>query len=75
VAPSKRTVSAFVLVGAIVVPGIINYFLVRNGLETFGAIVWILGYGGGILALWHLWLRPLDLSGPGESDLQDTEKR
>lgn len=72
---SKRAISAFILVGAIAVPGVINYFLAQSGLSTLGTIVWVLGYGAGVLGLWYIWLRPLDLSGPGESDLRDADER
>ena len=72
---SKRTVSAFVLVGAIVIPGVINYFLAQSGFGTLGTIVWALGYGAGVLVLWYVWLRPLDLSGPGRSDLREMDER
>lgn len=74
-ARSKRAISAAILVGAIVVPGVINYVLVRNGLGTLGTVVWALGYGTGILALWYVWLRPLDLSGPGASEMRNAEDR
>lgn len=72
---SKRAVSAFVLVGAVVVPGVVNYALVQSGFGTLGTVIWVLGYGVGVLALWYVWLRPLDLSGPEESDPRDAGDR
>ena len=61
---STKVRFALVLITAITVPGFTNYVLVQNGFETLGSIVWALGYGIGVLVLWYVWLRPLDLTGP-----------
>ena len=70
---STRVRFALVLITAIIVPGLANYILVQNGLETLGSIVWALGYGLGVLVLWYVWLRPLDLTGPEGSGLRESD--
>lgn len=72
---STRVRFALVLLGAIIVPGLANYVLVQNGFETLGIVVWGLGYGSGILVLWYVWLRPLDLTGPQGSDPREADNR
>lgn len=56
-----------VLGGAIAVIGIITsgvavYILDRVGPAGSGEIMWILGYGLTIFALWYLLLRPIDFT-------------
>ena len=72
---SKRVQFALMLLAVIVIPGLADYVLAQNGLETLGMLVWGLGYGGGILGLWYVWLRPLDLTGPEGSDTHESEGR
>lgn len=62
---SSRT---FLVGGAIAAIGIITsgvmvYVLDRIGPPGSGELVWILGYGLTIFALWYLLLRPIDLTG------------
>lgn len=60
-----RLTFAVVLVVGVIGPGLANYFLAQAGYETLGTIVWALGYATMVLVLWYVWVRPLDLSGPG----------
>ena len=55
---------ALVLFISVVVPGVADYFLSAAGYDTLGMIVWIGGYGIGMLLIWLVWVRPLDLHGP-----------
>jgi hypothetical protein len=49
----------------VVTTGILVYVLERVGPPGAQELVWILGYGLTIFALWYLFLRPIDLRGGG----------
>ena len=49
----------------VVMTGILVYVLERVGPPGAQELVWILGYGLTIFALWYLFLRPVDLRGGG----------
>jgi hypothetical protein len=53
---------AVILLIAIAGPGFANYILSTNGFQMLGTVIWWSGYGFGILAIWHIWIRPLDFS-------------
>lgn len=55
---------ALVLFVTVAVPGVADYYLSEAGYDTLGMIVWIGGYGAGVLLIWLVWVRPLDLHGP-----------
>jgi hypothetical protein len=62
--PSRKMVlGGTIAVGGIVTTGILVYVLERTGYPQAEQIVWILGYGLTLFALWYLLLRPLDLTG------------
>jgi hypothetical protein len=44
--------------------GLVRRYLQEAGLGRFGWLVFVVGYGGMVLVLWYVWLRPLDLTGP-----------
>lgn len=44
--------------------GLLRRYLRVIGLDQYGWLVFVVGYGGMVLLLWHLWIRPLDLTGP-----------
>jgi hypothetical protein len=57
------------LVAALLLVGIAGSGLARRGLgelgyNDLGALVYILGYGGMVVAIWYGWIRPMDLTGP-----------
>lgn len=52
----------------VVVPGLAAALLTTAGLATLASAVWAVGYGGGAVLVWYVWLRPLDLRGPDGSD-------
>lgn len=54
---------AVMLVAAITIPGLAKYVLTVGDYETLGTAVWIVGYGVGIIAIWSVWIRPLDFTG------------
>lgn len=55
------------LVAAMVlVPGLTKYVLTQAGYGLLGTIVWYGGYALGVVLIWLLWIRPLDITGPGE---------
>lgn len=59
----KMLLGGGLAVGGVVMTGILVYVLERVGPPGAQEIVWILGYGLTIFALWYLFLRPIDLSG------------
>ncbi|WP_254538823.1 hypothetical protein [Halomarina litorea] len=72
---------AFLLIAltGIVVPGVIDFFLVQYGYSGVGSVVWAIGYGSAVIAIWYGWFRPIDFTGDtGESqtwtaDIDETE--
>ncbi|WP_336002134.1 hypothetical protein [Halorientalis halophila] len=63
---SDRTKIALALSAGVVLPGLANYGLGRAGYPTLGSLVWVVGYFGVMIAIWYVWVRPLDLTGPAE---------
>jgi hypothetical protein len=59
----KLLVAALLLVG-IAGSGIARRILGELGYSDLGAIVYILGYGGMVFALWYGWIRPMNITGP-----------
>lgn len=56
-------VAAIAAVG-IAVSGIADYLLTTSGHVGLGRLAWTVGFGVTVLAVWYVWLRPMDLSGP-----------
>ena len=50
----------------VIVPGLADYALSAAGYEALGSVVWATGYLTAILAIWYIWVRPLDLHGTTE---------
>lgn len=48
----------------IAVSGVADYLLTTSGHVGLGRLVWTVGFGVTVLAVWYVWLRPMDLSGP-----------
>lgn len=68
------TLAAILLIG-IAGTGLVRRYLGEIGLNGIGRIVYILGYGGTIAAIWYGWIRPLDITGPqGNSELREEER-
>ena len=59
----KLLVAAILLVG-IAGSGLARRALGELGYNDLGALVYIIGYGGMVVALWYGWIRPMDLTGP-----------
>jgi len=59
----KLLVAALLLVG-VAGSGLARRTLGELGYNDLGALVYILGYGGMVVALWYGWIRPMDLTGP-----------
>lgn len=59
------------LVAAIVVPGLGAAAIHSQGYSTLGTATWVIGYGSGIVAIWYVWFRPLDLRGPTSGQADD----
>lgn len=55
---------ALVLFAGVAVPGLARRALGQAGYSDLGRVVFVLGYGLMVLAIWYVWIRPLDLSGP-----------
>lgn len=65
---SEKTAFAAVLASGVVIPGLAMYFLTAAGYSTLGSLVWALGFGTMVLVIWYVWLRPLDITGPVQSE-------
>jgi hypothetical protein len=48
--------------------GIARRMLGELGYNNIGRIVFVIGYGGMVFAIWYGWIRPLDIQGPSEGD-------
>jgi hypothetical protein len=59
----KLLVAALLLVG-VAGSGIARRLLGELGYNDLGALVYILGYGGMVVAIWYGWIRPMDITGP-----------
>lgn len=72
---SNREKLAFGLAVAavVIVPGLASAVIHSQGFSTLGTVTWMIGYGSGIVAIWYIWIRPLDLRPstsrpPGDSE-------
>jgi hypothetical protein len=65
---SFRSRNALLLVALVVVgvagTGIARRLLGEAGYNGLGRLVFFLGYGGMVVAVWYGWVRPLDIGGP-----------
>jgi hypothetical protein len=55
----------------VVMPALASRFLTSLGYPWVGSATWAVGYGVGVVFLWYIWIRPLDISAPegvGRSD-------
>jgi hypothetical protein len=59
----KLLLAAILLVG-IAGSGIVRRLLGELGYNDLGALVFVLGYGGMVFAIWYGWIRPMDITGP-----------
>jgi hypothetical protein len=55
---------AAVLLVGVAGTGIVRRQLGLLGFNNLGRLVFILGYGGTIVLVWFVWIRPLDITGP-----------
>lgn len=44
--------------------GLARRLLGELGYNGVGRVVFLLGYGGMVFALWYGWIRPMDITGP-----------
>jgi hypothetical protein len=61
------------IAAVVIVPGLANGFLSGAGYPLAGSAVWALGYGLGVIFIWYVWIRPLDITGPEGVGLDDEE--
>ena len=59
----KLLLVALLVVG-IAGSGIVRRLLGELGYGGRGAVVFVLGYGGMVFAIWYGWIRPMDITGP-----------
>jgi len=62
--PGDAAALAAILLLAIAGTGLVRRYLGLVGLNGLGRVVFLLGYGGTVLAIWYGWIRPLDITGP-----------
>ena len=60
---SEKVRFGLALALGVFVPGLLNYALTALGYPALGTAVWVSGYLTAVLAIWYVWLRPLDLEG------------
>ena len=65
---SAKVQFAVMLAATILLPGLMDYALSAAGYDSLGGAVWAVGYGFGVLAIWYIWIRPLDLTGEVDTD-------
>jgi hypothetical protein len=71
---SRKIQFALTLVAAILIPGLADYALASAGYKTLAGLVWTGGYGFGVIAIWYLWIRPLELTGPAGIQFTEDEE-
>ena len=59
----KLLIATILLVG-IAGSGLARRTLGELGYNNTGALVYIAGYSGMVIAIWYGWIRPLDITGP-----------
>lgn len=59
---SRRAFLLIALIG-IIVPGVSDSLLAQYGYSDVGSIVWAIGYGSAVIAIWYGWLRPIEFTG------------
>ena len=65
---SQMLTGGLILAAMVLVPGVTKYVLTELGYATLGSMIWYGGYATGVLLVWAMWIRPLDLTGPTEPD-------
>ena len=70
---SSRVEFAIILTLGIVVPGALAYLFSMGGFSQIATIVWVLGYGGAIIAIWYNWIRPIDFEATDSESGTDKE--
>ncbi|MCU4717078.1 hypothetical protein [Halapricum hydrolyticum] len=63
---SQLVTGGLLLVAIVLVPGLAKYALTQIGYASVGTVIWYGGYGVGVLLVWALWLRPLEITGPND---------
>lgn len=73
---SDREKLAFgvVVAAVVIVPGLASWAIHSLGYSTLGTITWMIGYGSGVLAIWFIWIRPLDLHPPSARSPDESER-
>lgn len=61
---SQKLQLAFTAAAAVIIPGVADYALAAMGYETLATLVWVSGYGFGVIVIWYVWVRPLDITAP-----------
>ena len=51
----------------VVVPGLVDNLLTNAGAPGLGVLVWTVGFGSAVVALWYVVLRPLDIGAETEA--------
>ncbi|NHN46959.1 hypothetical protein G9464_05025 [Halostella sp. JP-L12] len=65
---SGKVAFAAVLAAGVLIPGMAKYFLTSAGYATLGSVTWALGFGTMVFVVWYVWFRPLDITGPVQSE-------
>ena len=68
-----RLAFGLALAAIVVVPGLSAAVIHSQGYSTLGTFTWVIGYGSGIVAIWYIWFRPLDLRGPNADVAEDAD--
>lgn len=70
----EKVAFGLAIAAIVIVPGLSAAAINALGYPTLGTVIWVFGYGSGILTVWYVWIRPLDLRAP-TSDVADDPER
>lgn len=65
---STKIQFALVIATTIIVPSLADYALSAAGFDDLGGLVWAVGYGFGVIAIWFIWIRPIDFAGSTDEE-------
>ncbi|MFC5972372.1 hypothetical protein ACFPYI_13610 [Halomarina salina] len=65
---SERAKAGIAIVAlGVIVPGLVDNLLTQAGAPGLGVLVWTVGFGSAVIALWYVVLRPLDIGAETEA--------
>lgn len=62
----RMKVGVAIIAFGVLVPGLVDNLLAQAGAPGLGALVWTVGFGSAVVALWYVVLRPLNIGAETE---------